>query len=102
MDATQREFNHASLGLTLVLKNSADDLTQGDVDRFLMAYQRLTGTDDSKTLRAAFEAGWIEKFSNHESSYSADHVLSMKRRVAKWGAQQVNAVYIAAEEVPKA
>ena len=101
MDATQREFNHESLGLALALKKSADDLTQGDVDKFLMAYQRLTGTDDSKTLRAAFEAGWIERFGNHAAEYSADQVLDLKRRVAKWAAQQINAVYSAAEEVPK-
>jgi hypothetical protein len=105
-DPTQRNFDHASLDLHLVLRRAADDLTQNDVDKFMAAFAGQTQgntppEDNGKTLRAALAAGWVESFTaKGEAIVKPDQVDGMKPAHVRWAALQIDRVYNKAREVP--
>jgi hypothetical protein len=106
--STQREFEHAKLGVRLIVRAAADDLLQRDVDKFMAAYQKQPqGTtppeDNGKTVRAAFQAGWIETVSTPKGPITdAAQVDEMKPAHVRWVAQRIDAIYNQAREIPNA
>jgi|MudIll2142460700_1097286.scaffolds.fasta_scaffold00120_3 hypothetical protein len=96
---------HKALNIRMVLK-SAEELTQGDVDRMMEAViEQPPGKsvvhDNGNVLRAALIAGIIELIVTPDGQIRApEQVDGMQRTQAKWCAGQVNALYRAAEEVP--
>jgi hypothetical protein len=104
----QKEFEHAKLGLRLIVRASADDLVQRDMDKFMAAYQKQTQgaslpEDNGKTVRAAFTAGWIESLTTPKGAIStAADVDEMKPAQVRWVAQQIDAIYSKARDIPNA
>ena len=104
----QKEFEHAKMGVRLVLRHSAEEMVQRDVDKFMSVYQKQPqgGTipeDNGKTLRAAFTAGWIESLTTPKGAVtSAEAVDEMKPAHVRWCAQQIDAVYVGARDIPNA
>jgi hypothetical protein len=105
---SKREFDHVKLGVRLILRHSADDLTQDEVEKFMGAYQKQPqGTslpeDNGKTLRSALEAGWIEAFSTPKGEITqAAQVGTLKPAVVRWAATQIDLVYNEARKIPNA
>lgn len=103
-----RMFDHAGLGLRLVLRHSADELTQWAVDKFMDAYQSQSqgsslSEDNGKTLRAALAAGWVEAFTTPKGDIiEAAQVDGMRPAHVRWAATQIDRVYAKAREVPNA
>jgi hypothetical protein len=104
----QREFEHAKMGLRLIVVRSADDLVQRDMDKFMAAYQKQAQgaslpEDNGKTVRAAFTAGWIESLTTPKGPVTnADEVDGMKPAHVRWAAQQIDAIYSKARDIPNA
>lgn len=106
MSEDGREF--ALNGSRLLLYKGAEELTQGDFDRFFAAYQRypqgdLKVEDEGKKLRAAFEAKWVESLSFPDGPVqSAGEVSAIKPQWrVRWAANCIDSVILAAREVPK-
>jgi hypothetical protein len=104
----KREFNHAKLGLRLILRHSADDLVQDEMERFMALYQKQPQgaslpEDNGKTLRAALDAGWVESFATPKGEITqAAQVGTLKPSVVRWAAMQIDLVYSKAREIPNA
>ena len=80
---------HPRLG-KLVLIRSADELTQGDLERFNSVYQSLNGISDpfGKLVRAAAQAGWIV-----EPEIRPEDVESLPAKKVRWYGQLVDRLY---------
>jgi hypothetical protein len=88
-------YEHKKLNLTLVLPD-ADELTQGEVERYMAEYRRLSGADNAgKVLRAAIVAGWVR-----EPDMSVDMVEAMKPAAVRWCAAQIDALYVEVITIP--
>jgi hypothetical protein len=103
------EKRHQKLGATIRLK-AAEELTQGDFDRFYATYDDLLAKlikgagepeENSRTLRSALAAGWIEWIKSPDGEVrTADQVDGLKRAIARWCAQLVDAEFKKANDVP--
>ena len=106
--SAQKEFEHAKMGVRLIVRASADDLVQRDMDKFMAAYQKQSQgasvpEDNGKTLRAAFTAGWIESLTTPKGAVTvAAEVDEMKPAHVRWAAQQIDAIYSKARDIPNA
>jgi hypothetical protein len=107
-NGAKREFEHAKLGTRLVLRHSAEDLAQDEMERFMAVYQKQPQgaslpEDNGKTLRAALEAGWVESFTTPKGEITqAAQVGGLKPAVVRWAAMQIDLVYSKAREIPNA
>ncbi len=108
MDGSTREFAIDGTGTRLVLRKGADELTQRDVDKFFEAYrsypQGNTVTEDNgKTVRAAFDAKWIEEFTTPKKQLAtASDVNDTHPSYIRWAAMQIDQVIGKAREIPNA
>ena len=106
MDGTTREFSLDGAGLSLKLKHGSDDLTQRDVDQFFAAYRgypqgNTISEDNGKTVRAAFDAKWIEEFITPQRTLTtAGDVNDSHPSYVRWAAQQIDGVIARAREIP--
>lgn len=96
------ERTHKSLNTRLVLKG-AEELTQGDVDRFMAAFNaqpqgNSIPEDNGKTVRAALKAGWITEIS--EEPHTAESVDGWRPSHVRWYAMQIDRMYAEARAVP--
>lgn len=80
---------HAKLG-RLVLIRPADEITQGDIERFTVAYRNLNGVADNsgKLVRAAIQAGWII-----EPVLRLEELDSLPSRRVRWYGQLIDRLY---------
>jgi hypothetical protein len=102
------EKEHKGLQASIRLK-TAEELTQGDFDRFFVAFgefqQTIKGLNDSdensRTLRAALKAGWVEWIRTPAGeTRTADQVDDLRRTIARWAARLVDAEFQKANTVP--
>jgi hypothetical protein len=113
--AERKDFYHANLGVRLVLKKSANDLVQRDMDKFMKRFTEQTQgnsvvEDNGKTVRAAMRADWVESLAvpDQENPGSAKPILSgndvdgMKPAHVRWVAGIIDQIYNTAREVPNA
>lgn len=95
-------------GMRLALYKNAEELTQGDFDRFFAAYQRYPSgdmkiEDEGKKLRAAFDAKWIESLTLPEPVQSSGEVSAIHPQWrVRWLASCIDGVILQAREIPKA
>lgn len=106
MDGLTREFNLNGSGVSLKLRKGADDLTQRDIDQFFSAYRlysqgNTVAEDNGKTVRAAFDAKWIEEFRTpgRELTVSGD-VNDTHPGYIRWAASHIDSVIAKAREIP--
>ncbi len=106
MDGTTREFSLNGSGISLKLRKGADDLTQRDIDQWFAAYRlyvqgNTLAEDDGKTVRASFDAKWIEEFKTPGRELTtAGDVNDTHPGYIRWAASQINAVIAKAREIP--
>ena len=106
MDGTTREFQLDGSGVNLKLRKGSDDLTQRDMDVFMAAYghypQGNTPSEDhGKTVRAAFDAKWIEEFTIQNKTLTvAGDVNDTHPGYIRWAAAQIDSLIARAREVP--
>lgn len=104
----QKEFSLASRGLRLVLKRSANELVQRDLDKFMARFTaqkqgNSTVEDNGKTLRAALQADWVEALVTPARVIkSGNDVDEMRPADVRWAAQMIDRVYARCREVPNA
>lgn len=106
---TSQEREFMLNGSRLVLYKTAEELTQGDFDRFFAAFQlypqgELKVEDEGKKLRAAFDAKWIEALVFPDGPIqSAGEVSGIHPQWrVRWAAGVIDAVLIQARTIPKA
>ncbi len=106
MDGTTREFQLDGAGVSLKLRKGADDLTQRDLDNFFAAYRlypqgNVIAEDNGKTVRAAFDAKWIEEFITPQRTLTvAGDVNDTRPGYIRWAAAQIDFVIAKAREIP--
>lgn len=106
MDGTTREFQLDGSGISLKLRKAADDLTQRDMDMFFAAYRvypqgATVSEDNGKTVRAAFDARWIEEFITPQKTLTtAGDVNDTHPSYIRWAAQNIDAVIAKSREIP--
>jgi len=96
------EREHKALKTRIVLKD-AEELTQGDVDRFMAEFNaQAQGNsipeDNGKTVRAALKAGWITEIT--EEPRTPESVDTWKPARVRWYAMQIDRVYVKARTIP--
>lgn len=99
---------HKKLRAIIRLK-TAEELTQGDFDRFFEAFNEIMQTikgatesdENSRTLRAALKAGWVERIKTPEGEVrTPEQVDGLRRTIARWAALQIDAEFQKANTVP--
>jgi hypothetical protein len=104
----QTTFDHNGLGLRLVLRKSANDLVQRDIDKFMRKFaeqpQSLsTAVDNGLTLRAALRSDWIESLTTPAGAIATGNdVDGMKPSHVRWAAEIIDRIYNTAREIPNA
>lgn len=104
----QKEFALSSRGLQLVLKKSASEMVQRDVDKFMKRFSEQTqgnsqAEDNGKTLRAALRADWIETLVTPTRVVrNGNDVDELPPAVVRWAAEIIDRVYNKTREVPNA